>query len=268
MADEFIRKLARLRELDAADSAALRSRFQRVKSVQKGKALFTQGEPLDDIYIVKSGWYFSYVILADGSRQIDEIFTKGDIIGLENLGWSEAMTSISCTVGGELYAASLAQVRTLLHRHPKLDHVFRTLQMIQNILRVDRLTAISRLDAFNRIAFFLSDTFARQKLNTDNPSSILKLPLSQGLIADCLGLSSVHVSRQYGKLVEQGLISKIDRKTVSILDVERLNAEGHYTDRFATLFKTALPPLDRDAQNDGPLFPSTIIVDTPHDNRI
>lgn len=268
MAEEFITKLARLRELGAAESAALRSSFHRVKSVKKGKVLFTQGEPLDDIFIVKSGWYFSYVILADGSRQIDEIFTEGDIIGLENLDWSDALTSISCAVEGELYAASLMQVRALLHRLPKLDHTFRTVQTIQNILRIDRLTAISRLDAFNRIAFFLSDIFARQNLNAEKPSSILKLPLSQNLIADCLGLSSVHVSRQYGKLVEQGLIGKIDRKTFSILDVERLTAEGHYTDRFTTLFKTALPPLERDVQSDGPLMTSNIIVDTPRDNRV
>lgn len=268
MAEEFIKKLSGLRELGAAEGAALSNSFQRLKSVQKGKALFAQGEPLDDIFIVKSGWYYSYAILADGSRQIHEVFTEGDIIGLENLAWSKAMTSVSCAVTGELYASPLPQVRTLLRREPKLDHMFRTLQMIQNILRVDRLTAISRLDAFNRIAFFLADRFARQNLNDDAPNHVLRLPLSQSLIADCLGLSSVHVSRQYGKLVEHGLISKVDRKTIAILDIERLNAEGHYSDRFAELLKSAIPPLGTSTQNDGPFLESTIIVDTPRGHRV
>lgn len=242
MAEEFIRKLSNLRELGEVEDTALRTTFHRTQSFHKGKAVFTEGEHLDDVYIVKSGWFFSYAILSDGSRQIHEIFTKGDVIGLENLSWSQAMTSLSCAVSGELYTAPIMQLRNLLQQQPKLDHLFRTLQMVHQVLLIDRLTAVSRLDAFNRLAFFLSDALARQNLHENIANTILRMPLSQNVIADCLGLSSVHVSRQFGKLVQDGLISKIDRKTISILDSERLSVEGNYKHRFSSLIKSALPP--------------------------
>ena len=242
MAEEFIRKLSNLRELGEVEDTALRATFYRTQTFHKGQAVFTEGEHSDDVYIVKSGWFFSYAILSDGSRQIHEIFTKGDVIGLENLCWSQAMTSMSCAVSGELYTAPIKQLRNLLQQQPNLDHLFRTLQMVHQVLLIDRLTAVSRLDAYNRLAFFLSDALARQNLQGNVPNTILRLPLSQNVIADCLGLSSVHVSRQFGKLVQDGLISKIDRKTISILDPEKLRAEGNYKNRFSDLIRSALPP--------------------------
>ena len=235
MARDFICKLSHIRDIAPHEDFALREFLVRTRNVQKTKTVFSQGQDQGQFYIVKSGWFFSYEILTDGSRQIHEIFTAGDIIGVENLSWSKSTASVACAVSGELYAAPISQTLSLLQEHPNLDSVFRALQMVHQSLLIDRLTAVARLDAYNRIAFFLSDALARQNLTAETRSDILQMPLSQNLIADALGLSSVHVSRQFGKLINQNLIRKIGRKSMKILDVETLQSEGNYKNRFENL---------------------------------
>lgn len=265
MAVEFIQKLSSVRPIGDGARTALEAGFHDVKKVQKSDILFREGGPFDEVFIVKSGWFYSFALLPDGSRQIHEVFTTGDIIGLGNLSWTKAMTSVACAVSGEIYIASIPQIRTLIRLHPPLDDIFRILQMINNILLVDRLTAMSRLDAFNRIAFFLADALARQNLVTKTPTHILKMPLSQSLMADCLGLSSVHVSRQFGKLTEAGLVQKLDRRTVAILDVARLSREGHFKDRFAELIRDAISFSDISAPAGARLTVSNMTLD-PREN--
>ena len=235
MAGEFIKKLSQIQEIGPSEDFALRETFARTRRAYKGETVFSQGGIQDQLYIVKSGWFFSYAILTDGSRQIHEVFTAGDVIGTENLSWSKATASVACAVAGELYTAPISETRSVMQRYPRLAGAFRALLMVHNTLLIDRLTAVARLDAYNRIAFFLSDALARQNLTAETRSNILQMPLSQNLIADALGLSSVHVSRQFGKLIKLGLIQKIGRKNLKVLNIETLQALGDYKNRFENL---------------------------------
>lgn len=235
MAEDLIKKLAYLKHIHFEEEAGLRDTFFRAREVRKGENVLTQGENQNFLYVVKTGWFFSYAMLPGGSRQIHEIFTAGDVINVENLSWPTSTASVTCALTGELHFAPVGKVTSLFQQHQNLDSVFRALQTVQNTLLIDRLTAVSRLDAYNRVAYFLSDALARQNLVAENQSDVLYLPLSQNLIADCLGLSSVHVSRQYGKLINEGLIQKIGRKSLKILNIESLQAKGDYKNRFGNL---------------------------------
>lgn len=235
MAVEFIEKLAFIREINAEETASLSQTFNRVRRFQKGATLFSEGKSQDYIFIVKSGWLYSYTVLTDGSRQIHQIFTAGDVIGMENLFWQNATSSVASVLAGEIYSAPVTRVRELFRSHPELDRLFQSVQMARTAMLIDRLTAISRLDAYNRIAYFLSDAFDRQQFLSKTPSNILHMPLSQTFIADCLGLSSVHVSRQFGKLIAEDIIRKMGRKNIRILDKEKLQAAGAYVNRFTNL---------------------------------
>ena len=232
MVAEFVKKLSQLKEISPHESAALLRTFQNVSRIQKGASLYREGADQNSLFIVKSGWFCSYTILNSGSRQIHEIFSTGDVIGLENLSWMTASSSIACVVPGEVHSASLSEVRHLFQQHPNLDHLFQTIQKINTVLLIDRITAVSRLGAYNRIAFFLADTLAQQELVGGSTSKILNMPLSQTFITDYLGLSSVHVSRQFSKLVKAGLIKKMGGKKICIENREKLQLAGDFKNRF------------------------------------
>lgn len=235
MAREFIAKLSPFRAISSDEAAQLNQTFHRVRRVQKGATLLSEGKSQDYLYIVKSGWHYAYTVLTDGSRQIHQIFTAGDVIGMENLYWQNATSSVAAITDGEIYTAPVARVRDLFHHNRNLDHLFQSVQMARTAMLIDRLTAISRLGAYNRIAYFLSDALSRQTFPSETPTNMLHMPLSQTFIADCLGLSSVHVSRQFGKLMSEKLIRKIGHKNIEILDKTRLQSIGAFVDRFESL---------------------------------
>ena len=231
----FIQKISQFAEVDEAEADMLLSLFSFERSYAEGDSVFTEGEEQQTFFVVLDGWFYSYAILPDGKRQVHDVYHAGDIIGLDHLSWSMATTSVSAASGGRLGVAPLLPARRLLYRNPHLSAIFYSLHMLTNALLLDRITAVARLGAYESLAYFLSDAIARRKvLRADFPSE-LYMPLSQQFIADCLGLSAVHVSRQFNKLIENGLIRRLSRSSVQILDETRLRKLGDYQDRYANI---------------------------------
>lgn len=233
MAEQFLKRLESFAPLSDADKQTFQSLVQGERALEENETLFVEGQDQSNLFIVKSGWFYSYAILPDGSRQIFEIFTSGDVMGIEHLSWSKAMTSVAAASEGVVSRVPVREARQILADHPRHTAIFYALHMVHSVLLLDRITAVSRLGAYERLAYFLADALTRQDRLEGAESGTLHLPLSQTFIADCLGLSSVHVSRQVGKLVKNGVIEKQGRYDVIILDRSKLLALGDYTDRFA-----------------------------------
>ena len=231
----FIKKISHIADVNDAEADLLLSLFSSEASYQDGESVFDENTEQTTFYVVLDGWFHSYAILPDGSRQIHDVYHAGDIIGLEHVSWSRSTTSVSAASNGRLGVAPLAPARRLLFSNPHLSAIFYSLHMLTNALLLDRITAVARLGAYESLAYFLSDAIARRRvLGVDYPSE-LYMPLSQKFIADCLGLSAVHVSRQFNKLIENGLIRRLSRSSLQILDEARLRKIGDYHDRYANL---------------------------------
>ncbi|WP_427454219.1 Crp/Fnr family transcriptional regulator [Litorimonas sp. WD9-15] len=235
MAGEFLKKLEIFAELSEAEANLYRSLTQTERTLNENQTLLTDGAPQSNLYVVKSGWFYSYAILPDGSRQVHGIFTAGDVIGTEHLSWGTSMSSVAAASDGVVYQIPVKAARQFLMDNPRLNAIFYALHMVHNGLLLDRITAVSRLGAYQKLAYFLADTLIRQNLILETETDILHLPLSQNFVADCLGLSSVHVSRQVGKLIKNGIIEKQGRYDFRVLDRDALLKLSDYTDRFADI---------------------------------
>ena len=231
----FIQKISQFAEVSNAEADMLLSLFSFEQPYADGDTVFNEGAEQSTFYVVLDGWFYSYAILPDGSRQIHDIYHAGDVIGLDHLSWSRATTSVAAASQGRLGIASIVPTRRVMFRNPHLSAILYSLHMLTNALLLDRITAVARHGAYESLAYFLSDAIARRRvLKADFPSE-LYMPLSQKFIADCLGLSAVHVSRQFNRLIENGLIRRLSRSSVQILDEDRLRKVGDYQDRYANL---------------------------------
>lgn len=72
---------------------------------------------------------------------------------------------------------------------------------------VEHLVGIGRRDAEQLMAHFLLELGARLKLVGLGSPEGYACPLSQYLLADAMGLSSIHVNRVLRKLQEDGLVT-------------------------------------------------------------
>lgn len=231
----FIRKISNFADIAAEEADMLMDLFHEEQSYSEGDSVFEEGEDQSTFFVVTEGWFYSYSILPDGSRQIHDVYHAGDIIGLDHMSWSISTTSVSAASSGRLAVAPLLPARRMMFRNPHLSAIFYSLHMLTNVQLLDRITAVARLGAYESLAFFLSDAIARRKVMQADYPSELYLPLSQKFIADCLGLSAVHVSRQFNKLIDNKLLRRLSRSSIQILDEDRLRKIGDYNDRYANL---------------------------------
>jgi CRP-like cAMP-binding protein len=88
--------------------------------------------------------------------------------------------------------------------------------------RAERLAAaIARLDARQRIAFFLHDLHERQHRSIEPSVPTYPFPLSQQQIGDHLGLTPIHVNRTLSRLRADGVVT-IANQLLAVGDLARL----------------------------------------------
>jgi CRP-like cAMP-binding protein len=85
------------------------------------------------------------------------------------------------------------------------------------------LVNLGQRPAEQRIAHLLCEVHLRLQVMGLAKGTSFKLPLTQEVIADTMGLSVVHVNRMLVQLREQGLI-EIEGRSIDLLDIERIRA--------------------------------------------
>lgn len=146
--------------------------------------------------LIVSGWACDLRILPDGRRQIFSFLLPGDIMdmrGNTNIGTRAVMALtrlevVSATAdipGGDSEAA----------RQWRADDLHR-----QELRVYDQLTRMGRLSAKERVIHLLLELWERlERVGMVNGDSF-KVPLTQEVLADALGLSVVHINRTLKEL--------------------------------------------------------------------
>ena len=89
------------------------------------------------------------------------------------------------------------------------------------------IVRLGRLNAMERIADWLLELRERLNLSGEAPDDSFILPVTQEIIADALGLTSVHVNRTLQAMRRDGLL-ELRGGAVTLLDVAQLTALADY----------------------------------------
>ena len=96
---------------------------------------------------------------------------------------------------------------------------------------------VGRRDAHTRLAHLLCEFSLRLKIAGLGKSNQYELPMTQEQIADCTGLTSVHVNRTLKILEAEGLIQRRSSRTVTIGDWKKLAEAGDFDSTYLHLRK-------------------------------
>jgi CRP-like cAMP-binding protein len=201
------RKLGAYVALTDLELSVLQGFHQRRKIFESGQELVHEGQLGHAAYILADGWVCSYKLLPRGERQIVDFQIPGDFLGLRSVLFRtsdhgiEAMTRIEVSevMGGDLIDA--------FAKTPRLATAVLWAASRDEAMVVEHLVDIGRRSATERTAHFLLELGSRLKLVGLASDQGYSCPLSQYLLADALGLSSVHLNRVLRQLREQGLMT-------------------------------------------------------------
>jgi CRP/FNR family transcriptional regulator, anaerobic regulatory protein len=195
----------------------------RHQSLKRGQTMLWEGDDSLLVGNVIEGVLKLSVSTVDGREQTLGLLFPSDFIG----------RPFGPTTNHSVVALTDAEVCTFrrtgfddfARRHPDLEHGL----LQRTLTELDRtrqwMALLGRKSATARVASFLLEMAGRARCPgaAEQDSGVrFELPLSRQDIADLLGLTIETVSRQITSLRDEGIIATPTRRTIEVLDRERL----------------------------------------------
>lgn len=217
--------------LSDKDKALLKELEQNPVQLKAGELLWAEQEEASEFCTLRSGWAFSFRHMEDGSRQVLEVFLPGDIVGIREFAFSQRLAGVQMIENGVICRFPHAALVRLFRQSTTLTAVMFAISSRQQALLTERLVNIARRSAKQKLAHFILEMHQRSRQTKPEGGCHLRLPMSQEVLADLLGLSPVHVSRTFSALEEDRLVHR-DRHQLTIPDLQALARQGEFSDRY------------------------------------
>lgn len=214
--------------------AALESARHDNRTLPRGRSVISEGEIIRHVYVMQKGWAIRKRVLEDGRRQIVNFLLPGDVFDLQAMIDTRADHGIETISLCEIRSIRTNEFLALMSSHPAIASamLWATVQE-ESILR-EHIVRVGRRNAIERVAHLLFELRRRLIISgsarRDDPVS---MPLSRQLIADAVGLSSVHVSRTISTMRRMGLVST--NAMLEVLDWEALGSIAGFDERYLHL---------------------------------
>jgi CRP-like cAMP-binding protein len=170
---------------------------------------------------VLDGWLFRYKIVEDGSRQIFAFHIAGDIPDLQSLHLRTMDHSLAALVQTTVAFVPHETVRDLIRNFPRLGDILWRDTLIDAAIFRQWMLGIGKKQAPQRIAHLFCEMFTKLRAVGLTQGYSCRFPLTQSVVGDSLGLSTVHVNRSLMDLRAEGLIT-LEKQTLTILKWQEL----------------------------------------------
>ncbi|KKB11904.1 hypothetical protein VE25_10145 [Devosia geojensis] len=188
---------------------------------EPGTVLLAEGMHNAHLYTILSGWAFRYKTLPDGRRQVLNYMLPGDLIGLQGTVMGELDHSVEALTPLILCIFQRDRLNELFVNYPSLAFDVTWLASHEERMLDDHLLSVGRRSALERAAYLIAFLYKRALAVGLVSDGRARLPITQNLVADTLGLSIVHTNKTLRRLVTLGLI-RWQGRACEVLDIEAL----------------------------------------------
>lgn len=228
-------KLAYRGRLDAADEKAIIGLPHRVKALERHAYIVREREKPTHSCVVLSGFAIRHKIVVGGSRQIVAVHMKGDVVDLQNSFLEIADHSVQALTECEVAFIPRDAVKQLAFDRPNVGLAMWVDTLVDGSIFREWIANVGRRDARTRIAHLLCEFSLRLKVAGLGEETEYELPMTQEQLADCTGLTSVHVNRMLRSLTADGLISRQTGRAITIGDWRKLAAAADFDSSYLHL---------------------------------
>ncbi|HEY9040148.1 MAG TPA: Crp/Fnr family transcriptional regulator [Roseovarius sp.] len=193
-----------------------------IQTAGPGQYLLMETDETNSVIVVLHGWLSLSKSLPNGEVQIVDFALPGEIIeagvaeGSVSSVSVEALTDVSVAV-----VPALAWDGMKRHR-PDLTRISRDIRAAARARTAERMLRLGRGNATMRMSYALLELYIRLEAIGQARAGKFQLPMNQRMLGDFVGLSSVHVCRTLGQMVDSGTVRVGGHMNVEILELDRL----------------------------------------------
>ncbi|SMF61223.1 Crp/Fnr family transcriptional regulator [Allosphingosinicella indica] len=222
-----------LARIEARDPLADRERdalvdaFDSPTLVGSGRVFIRQGQRLDRSTLLLSGLVGRFKDLSRGERQISALHIPGDFVDLHSFSLKALDHNVVALAPCMVAAIPHTRLENLTREHPHLTRLLWFLTNVDAAMHREWELSLGRRDAVARIAHLFCELRARLEIVGLVDEGGYTLPLSQAALAECTGLTPVHVNRTLKQLRERDLV-EFRQKWVCIKDFQGLQQVAEF----------------------------------------
>jgi CRP-like cAMP-binding protein len=236
MIEKALLKLRARDTLSVEEEQVLRDSFARSEEVVSDRIVVRTGEELNFSVLLLDGLMARYKDLRSGERQIMELHVPGDFLDLHSFLLKRLDHSVMALVPSRIAIVPHARLTWITEQHPHLTRLLWHSTLIDAAIHREWLLSLGRRSAIARIAHFFCEMQARLGVVELADAGGFPLKITQTDLAECLGLTSVHVNRVLRKVREAGLAVFRDGR-VEILDPAGLKRVAEFDPEYLQIDK-------------------------------
>lgn len=229
-----LRRLQTRAPFSDGDRAAVRALPFAYKTLDPAAYIIREGEPPTMCTLLLKGFAFRHKVTGDGQRQILSMHMPGEFLDLQNSLLGVADHNVQTLTRCDIATVPVAALRDLAADHPHVGRAMWIETLIDAAVFREWIVNVGRRDSISRISHLLCELALRFEAAGVARGHRYEMPMTQEQIADCTGLTPVHVNRVLKELGQRGLINR-QRRSVSIVDWDRLQELGDFSTRYLHL---------------------------------
>ncbi|GGL57251.1 transcriptional regulator [Wenxinia marina] len=226
------RKLLLAGPLPEEDLAVVEGLVANPRTVQARTDIIDRGDPTSNVHLVLEGIACRYKLLPDGRRSIMALLLPGDFCDLNVAILGHMDHAIGTLTACTIVDIPREAIDEIVEKHPPLTRALWWCTLVDEAVLREWLVNMGRRRADRQLAHFLCEIHLR--LEAVGRRDGFHLSLTQEMIADLLGITTVHAQRIMAGLRQDGLIAIEDRK-ITVPDIEALRDFAEFEDDYLHL---------------------------------
>lgn len=235
----LVHKLGRRDFISDEEIAVLDSVLEPPRRAVAGVDIVTENAHPAQSTLILSGFTGRYSTVASGGRQITEVNVAGDFVDLHSLLMKQMDHGIVALTDCLYANAPHARLIEITERHPHLTRLLWLDTIIDAAIHRQWIISMGRRSGLGHLAHLLCEMYLRLQVIGQTSGLSFELPLTQPVLGDVLGLSTVHVNRLVSEMRTDGLV-RWSHFQVEILDWDRLAASAEFDPTYLRLHKEAV----------------------------
>lgn len=223
----FVARLLQLVDLKTADLRRLDDIIDGELVIRRRRELIADGYEYRKLCFVRDGYAVRYKLLRNGKRQILNVILPGDVVGLPGSFYERAAYAVTAITDLRMNVCPLDAYVRLCCRHPQFSLALTWIAVQEATTYAEHVIDVGRRTPVERLSHFLLELHDRLKAIGLAEATRFRLPFSQEVIADVLGLSVPHLNRMMQQLRSEHLIANSER-VVEFIDADAMHSLAHY----------------------------------------
>lgn len=239
MIETHLLKLRSRHRIGADEERAIRSMVGTSRIVRRDQVVVKAGQGLDESLLLVEGWMARAKDLRDGQRQVSELHVSGDFVDLHGFALKSLDHNLIALTECRIGVVPHARLEQLVSAFPRLQRIYWFATNLDAATHREWALSLGRRTALSRLAHLFCELRIRLEMVGRVADDSYEFPLTQEDLAECLGLTAVHVNRSLQELRARGLIRVAGRR-VEILKRRELEDVAEFDPTYLYLQGTPI----------------------------